>query len=258
MRPKKSLGQNFLRDQAVIQRIIESLRLGPNDTVVEIGPGRGALTRQLLAADVKVVAVEIDRDLIPYLENEFTDEPGFSVVHADFLETDLRSLLPAETKPKIVGNLPYYVSTPILQRLIDQSDVFETAVLMFQREVADRLTAKPGTTDRGYITVLAEAAFTIEKILDVPPQAFFPIPKVWSSVIRLLPKDNVAVSPVFRALVSAGFTQKRKTILNNLKGHFENSEATLLSCRIDSKRRAESLTIDEWELLSTLIASATR
>ncbi len=236
----------------MIAKIIDSLELAPDDTVVEIGPGRGALTRGLLAKGVTVIAVEVDRDLIPVLENEFSDYDKLTVINANFLDTNIRSLIRAGGRPKIVGNLPYYISTPILQRLIDQLEDFDRAVLMFQREVVERLTAEPGNRERGFITVVAESAFRIERVADVPPRAFSPVPKVWSSVVRLLPKPGVHVSEAFRALVSAGFAQKRKTLLNNFKTRLPNAEVMLQKAGIAPNRRAESLTLEEWDRLLEL------
>ncbi len=153
---------------------------------------------------------------------------------------------------KLVANLPYYISTAILQTLIEQKDCFSELILMFQREVVERITAKVGNSERGFLTVMTEAYLTAEKLFDVPPTAFLPAPKVWSSVIRLLPKDEkIGDINLFREIVSAGFVQKRKTIFNNLKNKFSDLENVLQQCRIDSKRRAETLTIEEWKCLAT-------
>ena len=252
---KKSLGQNFLIDERYIRRIIDSLDIAQGDTIIEIGPGRGAITEHLVAARANVVAVELDRDLVPQLREQFAGASNFTAVEADATQIDFALLIPKteDQKPKVklVANLPYYISTPILQHLSTQRHLFERLVLMFQKEVVDRITAKPGDSERGFLTVIIEAAFEVEKLFDVPPNAFRPVPKVTSSVARFTPKaSSVEDEAAFRKLVSTGFLQKRKTILNNLKDAFSGAAETLLRVGIDPKRRAESLTLNEWLSLS--------
>ena len=251
MRAKKSLGQNFLQDAPVIERIVNALHLAPDDTVIEIGPGRGALTETLLTRADKVIAIEFDLDMIAFLRQRF-GASGLELVEGDVLDIGLGELV-SETA-KLVGNLPYNISTPILQRLIECRESFSTIVLMFQREVVDRITATPGGRDRGFLSVLVEDAFVAERLFDVPPTAFQPAPKVWSSVVRLTPRFSRARNAkVFRGVVSASFAQKRKTILNNLKNVFPDAAATLHVANIDTGRRAETLTLDEWLRLSDQI-----
>jgi len=258
MRAKKSLGQNFLRDDTVIKRIVDGLDLSERDTVIEIGPGRGALTEKLLETGARVIAIEIDRELVPALRVQFHFQPNFSVVEADVLETDFAKLN-GEVEPpadalKLVGNLPYNISTPILQRLIEQRFLFSKIVLMFQREVVERITATPGGKERGFLSVLVENAFHSEQLFDIPPQAFWPVPKVWSSVVRLRPEPSkVANESIFRKIVSAGFAQKRKTIFNNLKAAVPNAGKVLADANIDGIRRAETLTLAEWATLTAII-----
>jgi 16S rRNA (adenine1518-N6/adenine1519-N6)-dimethyltransferase len=248
MRAKKSLGQNFLRDASVVRGIVDALQLTPDDIVIEIGPGRGALTAELVARAANVVAVEFDRDMVGLLRGRFGDK--VQIVEADVLNVDLRGF----GGTKVVGNLPYNISTPILQRLIDTGDSFSALVLMFQREVVERITAPPGSADRGYLTVLVEAAFTVERLFDVPPEAFSPRPKVWSAVARFTPKQSPsAADTAFRRLVSVAFAQKRKTIFNNLKTELPNAAAALEAAGIDSRRRAETLTLEEWFGLAGVI-----
>jgi len=248
MRPKKSLGQNFLNDDKVINNIVSALGLKPGDTAVEIGPGRGALTTKLIETGADVIAIEIDRQLVPALRTQFTFDANFRVIEADILETNLGDLLESrDAKTKLVGNLPYNISTAILQKLATERSLLQRAVLMFQREVIDRITARPGDSERGYLTVLAEGAFAIERLFDVAPEAFTPRPKVWSGVIGLEPRPpGPSDDAHFRKLVSAGFAQKRKTILNNLKSVVPSAGQVLESVGIDTKRRAETLTLAEW------------
>ena len=254
---KKSLGQNFLVDQNYIDKIIQAVDPSSDDTVIEIGPGRGAITEQLVGSGANVLAVELDRALVPVLREKFSHATNFTIVEADATEIDFATLINtslkfeiSELKTKVVANLPYYISTAILQKLSDQRECFLSLVLMFQREVVDRITAEPGNSERGFLTVLVESAFTVEKLFDVPPNAFRPQPKVWSSVVRLTPKENVITHPEeFRKLLSAAFGQKRKTILNNLKYAYANAEDQLRNAGIDPQRRAETLTLVEWQTL---------
>ena len=291
MRAKKSLGQNFLRDDDVCRQIVDSLGLRKDEIVIEIGPGRGALTGILLENTVRVIAIEFDRDMIAPLRVQFGSHDNFELINADALSVDFAEAVglndikylseppaiaggltweletagkydPKQQQPttacgsdiKLVANLPYNISTPILQRLIEQRSIFSTIVLMFQREVVERITAKPGNKNRGFLSVMVENAFETEYLFDVPPQAFQPVPKVWSAVVRLTPKiSDFADSRAFRRVVSASFAQKRKTILNNLKPVFDNATEILLKSGIDPKRRAETLTLDEWRTLANIV-----
>ena len=258
--PSKRLGQHFLRDQRTIERIIQALNPKPNETIIEIGPGTGALTATLVERAGRVVAVEFDNKLAPLLSERFADSANFKLVMADALTTDFcAEILPA-TSARLVANLPYNISTAILQRLISQRACIEEMVLMLQREVVERVLAPPGTTDRGFISVLVEAYCEAEKLFDVAPGAFRPPPKVWSSVMRVQFRPrinaNVADEELLFQTVSAGFAQKRKTILNNLRnttGRLQetlkrNGGASIVLCKanVDLQRRAETLTLEEW------------
>ncbi|HQZ95143.1 MAG TPA: 16S rRNA (adenine(1518)-N(6)/adenine(1519)-N(6))-dimethyltransferase RsmA [Pyrinomonadaceae bacterium] len=259
MRPKKSLGQNFLKDESVIDRIVAALNISEGETVVEIGPGRGALTDRLVSTGVNVIAIEIDRELVPILRTQFHFNPNFKIVEADILTCDLESIIAGSdpAKTKLIGNLPYYISTPIIQHLIEYRHLFSRMLLMLQREVVERLTAKPGESERGFITVMVEDALDAKHLFDVEPRAFFPAPKVWSSVMSLEPKvSEIIDDKAFRRLVSVGFSQKRKTIQNNLKTAFPNASELLTASGIEPIRRAETLTLDEWKKLAGNISRA--
>ena len=174
MRPRKSLGQNFLRDQTIIRRIVDALNLDTCDKVIEIGPGTGALTYKLVEEAGDVIAIEFDRDLLPGLKSQFERFSSFRLIHDDALIVDLEEIINASGAPsraKLVANLPYNISTPILQRLIEQRELFSTIVLMFQREVVERITAQPGGKERGFLSVLVENAFETEHLFDVAPGA---------------------------------------------------------------------------------------
>ena len=256
--PSKRLGQHFLRDQRTIHRIIEALAPKSDETIVEIGPGTGALTSVLVERAGRLIAVEFDNKLTPLLNERFGSLTNFKLLMADALTVDLcAEILPARSA-RLVANLPYNISTAILQRLIAQRACFEEMVLMLQREVVERLLAPAGTTDRGFISVLVEAYCEAEKLFDVAPGAFRPPPKVWSSVMRLKPriKTEIADDALLWQVVSAGFAQKRKTILNNLRhasGRLQealkrNGGASIVLCKanVELKRRAETLTLEEW------------
>lgn len=258
--PSKRLGQHFLKDQRIINRIIDALNPGADETIFEIGPGTGALTNELVKRAGRVIGVEFDNKLAPLLSERFAAFANFKLVMADALTIDFcAEILPA-CSARLVANLPYNISTAILQRLISQRACFQEMVLMLQREVVERVLAPAGTSDRGFISVLVEAYCETEKLFDVAPGAFRPPPKVWSSVMCLRFRPRIAVDvnseELLWATVSAGFAQKRKTILNNLRhasGKLaetlkRNGGASIVLCKadIDLQRRAETLTIEEW------------
>jgi len=258
--PSKRLGQHFLRDRRTIQRIIQALAPKNNETIVEIGPGTGALTSELIESAGHLVAVEFDRKLEPLLQERFGGFGNFKLVMADALTVDFcKEILPA-SRARLVANLPYNISTAILQRLIAQRGCIEEMVLMLQREVVERVLAPAGTSDRGFISVLVEAYCEAEKLFDVAPGAFRPPPKVWSSVMRLKfrPRINAEITDesLLWEVVSAGFAQKRKTILNNLRhapGRLQellkrNGGASIVLCKanVELQRRAETLTLEDW------------
>ena len=249
---KRSLGQNFLSDQNYIKKVIDSLTLVPGDQVVEIGPGRGALTEFLVASGARVTAIELDRNLIPLLNEKFNASDSFDLIEQNALEVDFLSLSESKNQTlKLVANLPYYISTAILQHLIEHRHAFSDMVLMFQREVVDRITAQSGNSDRGFLTVLIEAHLDVERLFDVPPTAFRPVPKVWSSVTRLSPKSGIGPpADVFRNLVSSAFRQPRKTILNNLKAAVPNAAMYLAACEIEPTLRPERLSLPQWLCLA--------
>jgi 16S rRNA (adenine1518-N6/adenine1519-N6)-dimethyltransferase len=243
---KRSFGQNFLTDVNYIAKIISTLGPVENDTVIEIGPGRGALTEWLVGRAERMIAIELDRDLVPALRSRFGHFANFSVLEVDAVSFRFEEVASPDRPAKLVANLPYNVSTPILQSLASQKSLFSQLVLMFQKEVVDRITASPGNSDRGFLTVITEANFTVEKLFDVPPAAFRPVPKVWSTVARFVPRSDIAVPDSLREVLSAGFTQKRKTILNSMRTRFPDAPEMLAMSGVESSRRAETLTLEEW------------
>lgn len=268
---KKSFGQNFLVDENYISRIIATLKPEPGETIIEIGAGRGALTRGLLASGANIVAIELERDMIAYLKDEFAGKENFQLIESDAIKIDYAKIsnfklqtsnsenhepqtADRKLKIKLVANLPYNISTAILQKLIEQRGYFSEMILMFQREVVERITAQVGNSERGFLSVLTQNYLDAELLFEVPPSAFRPAPKVWSAIVRLTPKEEspIADDKLFRKIISAAFLQKRKTIINNLKSlRFEDQtqidwmEILKLS-EIESGRRAENLTLEEW------------
>ena len=260
-RPRKRFGQHFL-EAAWVAKMIDGLEARPDDTFVEIGPGRGALTKPLSARVKRVIAVEIDRDLAARLSSE--SPPNVRVVGADFLEADMDELLRDEALPtRVVGNLPYNVSSPILFKLLAAHDAgrrFSDATLMLQREVADRLVAVPGTGEYGTLAIQTALHADVERILTLPPGAFRPPPKVTSAVVRLRfhpPAADVGDTVVFERLVRGMFLQRRKMLANALEpvAHSRGRSAAqvLQAAGIDGRRRPETLTLEEVSRLSRAV-----
>lgn len=264
--PRRRFGQNFLVDKNVVSRILDAVQPKSDETIIEIGPGRGALTGRLLETGARVVAIEFDRDLIPQLREQFTDSSNFTLIEADALTVDFCRLVEPARAARVVANLPYNIGTAILQRLIEQRACVTEMFLMLQREVADRITATTDSPERGYLSVFVEAYCEAEKFFDVPARAFRPVPKVVSTVVRLRVRERIAADVPDETLlwqvVSAGFAHPRKTILNNLREAPAIQElltkrggASIVLCDagIPPLRRAETLAIEEWAMLVNAI-----
>ncbi|MFN2480087.1 MAG: 16S rRNA (adenine(1518)-N(6)/adenine(1519)-N(6))-dimethyltransferase RsmA, partial [Pyrinomonadaceae bacterium] len=270
VRAKKSLGQNFLVDEAVVARIVREFEPRAGETVVEIGSGRGALTARLVGEVGRLVAVEFDRELIPVLRERFGLRENFKLVGDDALGVDFCAEIAPAARARVVANLPYNISTAILQKLIAQRACLTELVLMMQREVVERITAPPGSHERGYLSVLAEYYCESEKLFDVAPTAFRPVPKVWSTVVRLSLRERPAAAvrdeTLLWQLVGAGFAQRRKTILNNLRAAPEHlcsrietlggAVGALEAAGVEPRRRAETLSLGEWTKLTGIIQGA--
>ena len=260
---KRRFGQNFLVDQGVVKRIIEAFQPGPDQTVIEIGPGRGALTRELTKHAGRVVAIEFDRDLVGQLRDEFAGAANLTVVEGDALNIDFCDAIKPSSHARVVANLPYNIGTAILQKLIEQRRCLTDLTLMLQREVVDRIMAGPGSSERGYLSVFVEAYCEVEKLFDVSPQAFRPAPKVWSTILTLRPRSQIGAEvkdeKLFWNVVSAGFAHPRKTILNNLREApasiqevlHKRGGASIVLCDagLPPLRRAETFALEEWALL---------
>jgi 16S rRNA (adenine1518-N6/adenine1519-N6)-dimethyltransferase len=251
MRPRKRFGQHFLHDPAVIRRIVHAIAPHPHSHLVEIGPGRGALTQLLLAAAGALDAIEIDRDLAALLREKFQEEPGFVLHEADALEYDFAALARERgARLRIVGNLPYNISTPLLFHLLASAAAVEDMHVMLQREVVDRMVAKPGGGDYGRLTVMLAPWVHIERLFDIGPGAFQPAPRVWSAMARLTVRATpaFAVSPHFAAVVAAAFAHRRKTLRNALKGVV--SAGLIDACKLDGGVRPETLAPEAFNILA--------
>ncbi len=257
---KRRFGQNFLIDHRVVDRIIDAVQPSADEVIIEIGPGRGALTSRLLDKAGRVVAIEFDRDLVPQLREQFASSSSLKLIEADALTADFCDAIQPAQHARVVANLPYNIATAILQRLIEQRSCISEMVLMLQREVVERITAEAGSSERGFLSVLVEAYCEAKRLFDVAPQAFRPAPKVWSTVVRLRVRPRIAADAKDEELlwrvVSAGFAQRRKTILNNLRSAppplqetvKSHGGASIVLCRaeVDLQQRAETLTLEEW------------
>lgn len=258
-RARKRFGQNFLMQTHTLEQIVDLARFEEGERVIEVGPGPGALTSTILRRDIPLTSIELDRDLAEHLRSTFGDDPCFELLEADALKADWASLL---SKPgaKIIANLPYNIATPVLFRMIDQKTPPSRLVLMFQREVADRLCAEVGSRASGWLTLAVRSRFTAHIGLRVPPGAFVPAPKVHSAVVVLQRREEALFSledeEVFRALVERAFTQRRKTLRNNLKGIL--SAEALEAAGVKPQLRAEALSMEDWYALMGALDAPTR
>jgi 16S rRNA (adenine1518-N6/adenine1519-N6)-dimethyltransferase len=259
LRPRKSLSQNFLTDPTTLDAIVEAAELRPDDRVVEVGPGLGVLTRRLLAAGVSVLAVEVDPRLAEYLRRELAGVDRFELVEADALTVHQRDAFPGQSF-KLVANIPYHITSPLLHAFLEGERPPELTVLLVQLEVAERVAAPPGRMS--YLSVFAQNVAEAEVLARVPAEAFEPAPAVDSAILRLRRRD-VPVVPVgdarepFYRVVQAGFRQRRKQVHNGLGRELpvsrEQVEAALAGCAVDPERRPQTLTLDEWACLTAAL-----
>lgn len=260
--PQKGLGQNFLADPQAIKSIIEKAELSLETPVLEIGPGLGALTEPMLEAGFRVTAVELDRGLADYLEEELAPRfPDRLRVHrGDAIKTDLIEAL-GETPMQVIGNLPYQISSPFLFKMLAVKEHIIKATLMFQKEFADRLSAGPGAKDYSRLSVLIGYYAQTEQIATLNPQCFFPRPKVSSTVVKITFRENPSPAVVsfemLRQVVAAAFSRRRKTLANSLQSVFDKSQALkmLELAGIDPGRRAETLSIAEFVAMANSASS---
>lgn len=254
---RKRFGQHFLHDPAIIGRIVETLAIRPGDHLLEIGPGRGALTDRLIACtDCTLDAIEIDRDLAAHLQARCGHAPRFALHVCDALDFDFAALATERGgKLRVIGNLPYNISTPLLFRLLARADSITDATVMLQREVVARLAATPGAADYGRLTVMLAPVAAVDWLFDVGPGAFQPPPRVWSAVVRL----NMRTAPLFPLIpqyaqvVAAAFGQRRKTLRNGLSQLLSREE--IAACGIDPGARPETLAPQAFYLLAQALAA---
>ena len=247
-RARKRFGQNFLRDEGIVNSIIAAIHPQPGDHLVEIGPGQGALTGYLSASGCALDVIELDRDLVPGLLAAFSVNPRFRLHSADALKFDFASLAQDGAPLRVVGNLPYNISTPLIFRLLEQAALIRDMHFMLQLEVVDRLAAVPGNRHWGRLGIMAQYYCEVEKLFEVPPEAFNPRPKVQSAIVRLTPRPT-ATRPdcdadLLRQVVQSAFGQRRKTLRNNLKGLIDTDGLETLG--IDPSARAESLELSQF------------
>lgn len=262
----KSLGQNFLIDDNVIDRILDGARLSEGDNIIEVGPGIGTLTREMGKVATKVVAIEIDKTLIPILEETLSDLDNVEVVNKDILKVDVQELVKEKLNGgpvKLVANLPYYITTPIVMKFLEEDIPVTDIVVMVQKEVADRMNAAPGTKDYGALSIAVQYYCDTEIVAKAPRHMFVPQPNVDSTVIGLHVREEKKYSvdneEIFFKTVKASFGQRRKTLLNSLGGlgflTKDQIREVLQEANIDEKRRGETLTIEEFASLANRVNS---
>jgi 16S rRNA (adenine1518-N6/adenine1519-N6)-dimethyltransferase len=257
-RARKRFGQNFLHDQGVIHHIARSINAHANDHMIEIGPGQGALTADILASGCQLDAIELDRDLIPILEQRFSNEPRFHLHQGDALNFDFSSLASRGEKLRVIGNLPYNISTPLIFHLLDQQQLIHDMHFMLQLEVVNRLAASPGNKNYGRLTVMAQYYCDVHSLFEVPPEAFSPRPKVQSAIVRLaphkqlpFPADNVST---LEQVLRSAFNQRRKTLRNSLKNDIAAEQ--LESLNINPTARPETLSLQQFVAISNAVSAA--
>ena len=258
----KSLGQNFLTDSNVVSRIVDTAEITEDDLVIEIGPGIGSMTGELASRAGRVIAVEIDKHLIPALEDNLKDFSNLEIINEDIMKVSVKAVTEnrQNMRLKVVANLPYYITTPIIMKLLEEDNDIELMVFMVQKEVAQRMVAKPGGKDYGALSVAVQYYAQPEKVFDVPPHCFIPQPEVDSTIVKLKKNKKPPVilkdKDMFFKVVKAAFGQRRKTLLNALA----NSEALsrskeevreiLSAVNIDENVRGETLSMEQFAALA--------
>ncbi len=255
-RPRKRFGQNFLHDQTVIQRIVDCINPGPDDHLVEIGPGRGALTQPLSCHGARLDCIELDRDLAGYLEDSFAGNSSVSIHQQDILKFDLGTLSEAPSSLRIIGNLPYNISTPVLFHLLASHESIQDMTFMLQLEVVQRMAAKTGNKNYGRLGLMLQYFCKIEHLFNVPSAAFTPKPRVVSAIVRLTPYQPLPVKAknveCLKLVIRTAFNQRRKTLKNSLKAII--SEEQLKELALDSSLRPENLSLKDYVLISDAIS----
>ncbi len=253
---KKHLGQNFLFDSTILARIIGAAGISADDTVVEVGPGPGALTRLLAEKAGKVIAIELDEGLYDRLRTELAGRRNVELVHGDAMKFPYEGIGPF----KVVANIPYYITTPIIFRLLDAKDTLRSMTVTIQKEVAERIVASPGGKDYGVLSIMVQYSARPELRFIIQKEAFRPVPKVDSAVVHMTilqaPSVNVRDEKMFFRVVRTAFSQRRKTLSNSLKGIIKDPKDALAAAGIDPGRRPETLSIEEFARLTDILVAA--
>lgn len=253
--PRKRFGQNFLHDQRIIYNIMASLDVHAGEHWVEIGPGQGALTEPLLKSGIRLDIVELDRDLVALLKHRYANHPNLTIHSGDALSFNFEALADNQQKLRVIGNLPYNISTPLLFHLLDQASVIDDMTFMLQKEVVDRICAPPGSKTYGRLSIMMSYYCASELLFVVPPESFNPIPKVDSAIIRLTPHQKPPVEvndlELLNQVITQAFSQRRKTLRNALKTMIEEAQLTTLD--IDPTRRPETLSLEEFSRISNAL-----
>jgi len=255
-RPRKRFGQHFLTDSGLIHDIVQAIGAESTDTLVEVGPGQGAITEPLLQSGAELHAIEFDRDLAARLRERYRHHQQFHLHEADALQFDVKPLGQAL---RVIGNLPYNISTPLLFHLLESVEHIADMHFMLQKEVVERMAAEPGSKRYGRLTVMLGAHLQIEALFDVPPEAFTPPPKVMSAVVRLEPRRqplDIRNQTMLQTVVRQAFSQRRKTLRNTLRDYVD--EAALEAAGIDPNARAETVPVENWVTLSNWLAAGQR
>ncbi|PCJ32490.1 MAG: 16S rRNA (adenine(1518)-N(6)/adenine(1519)-N(6))-dimethyltransferase [Gammaproteobacteria bacterium] len=257
---RKRFGQNFLIDQSVIDDIVGAVDPKPGEHLVEIGPGRAAITEPLLQQGDQLDVIELDRDLIPLLEAKLSNYPHLTIHQADALSFNYKTLVKSDEKLRVLGNLPYNITTPLLFHLLEQSEIIEDMCFMLQREVVERICAQPGGKQYGRLTIMVQYQCQAELLFLVPPEAFDPIPKVESAIIYLKPLServggNVPIKSLAR-IVTQAFSQRRKTIANTLKKVVSQEIITQVGIKLD--QRPETISVEQYVSLTQAWLAASK
>jgi 16S rRNA (adenine1518-N6/adenine1519-N6)-dimethyltransferase len=254
-RARKRFGQNFLHDTNIIRRIVQAVVADADTRLIEIGPGKGAITEPLLSAHTALTVIEVDRDLAAHLTNRFGDNPGFRLINQDVLKVPIDQLLSGAKQLCVVGNLPYNISTPLIFQLLQHHALIRDMIFMLQLEVVERMCASPGDEGYGRLSIMVQYYCLVENLFLVPPSAFTPVPKVQSAVVRLVPHTTLPYEArdtvLFARVVREAFNQRRKTLRNSLKALIE--PAMLEHIGIDSSLRPEALSLKDYVSISNAL-----
>lgn len=257
-RARKRFGQNFLHDQGIIHRIAKTINAKDSDHIVEIGPGQGALTADILVSGCLLDAIELDRDLIPILQHRFAGQDRFQLQQGDALNFDFSSLQHSGEKLRVVGNLPYNISTPLIFHLLEQQQLIQDMHFMLQLEVVNRLAAVPGNKTYGRLSVMSQYYCNVQSMFEVPPEAFTPKPKVQSAIVRLTPHAQLPYPAddvrTLQSVLRNAFNQRRKTLRNSLKNDLSGEQLEALD--IDPSARPETLTLQQFVRISNAVKQA--